>query len=219
MRYCDKCKVEVRGAARRCPLCQHTLSGKTGSPVYPVIVSIYKAHELMFKVMIFASAFIAVISLAINLMVRDAGFWSLFVLLGLSCFWLIFGLGMRKRRNLPKNIVYQVFVVSIISIVWDFITGWRGWSVDFIIPITCVLAMLAMLLVAWIQKIAASEYITCLVADAIFGLLPLVLYLLDLTNVVIPSILCCAISLISLIAIILFQWKTIKLELMKRFHL
>lgn len=42
----------------------------------------------------------------------------------------------------PKSILYQVVVVCVLTTLWDYWTGWHGWSIDYVIPITCVVAML-----------------------------------------------------------------------------
>ena len=39
-----------------------------------------------------------------------------------------------KRRNILKNEMWQLLLVTVLSIIWDHLTGWRGWSLDFIFP-------------------------------------------------------------------------------------
>ncbi len=44
MPYCDKCRVEVPGDRRRCPLCQGQLppGGDPQAEVFPVVPTVYR---------------------------------------------------------------------------------------------------------------------------------------------------------------------------------
>ena len=46
--------------------------------------------------------------------------------------WLSLALAVRKRKNIPKGMLYQVALLSIICMIWDFATGWNGWSIDYV---------------------------------------------------------------------------------------
>lgn len=219
MKYCERCKVNVRGKDYLCPLCQNKLSGLPEEEIYPDIPTIYKQFELFFKLLIISSVASGITCVAVNLILPDTGYWSVFVLLGIVCFWISLVFAVRKRNNIPQNIVYQVFILSVLCVGWDSITGWRGWSLDFVIPIASIVTMISLAVVAKTMKMPIDDYMVYMFANIAFGIIPLIFYLTKLVEVVIPSIICIAISILSLVTLMLFKGKSMRLELIKRFHL
>lgn len=219
MKYCDKCKVDVRGKVSLCPLCQNKLSGMEEEEIYPVLPTMYKQFELFFKLLILCTVAAGLSCVAINLIMPNTGYWSLFVVLGIICFWIGLAFAIRKRNNIPRNIVNQVVIVSVLCIGWDVITGWRGWSLDFVIPITCVVALISLAVVAKVTKMPVGDYMVYLFANIAFGIIPIIFYLTGWLRNIIPSVICVAFSILSMVALMLFEGRNLRLELIKRFHL
>ncbi|NLB43322.1 MAG: hypothetical protein GX815_13935, partial [Clostridiales bacterium] len=124
-----------------------------------------------------------------------------------------------KRHNIPKNIMWLVLIVSLLSIFWDWRTGSGGWALDYVIPIVSVSAMFVMYVTAKIMNLGANDYIAYFLLDALFGIIPVIFILLGWINVIYPSVICVAVSIIFLSAILIFQGENIKAELSKRMHL
>ncbi len=219
MKHCDNCGVDVRGTDPVCPLCQAPLSGTDEPPVWPVIPTVYSRFRLFFKILGAATAAAGIISLAVNLMVPQSGFWSLFVVAGLVCLWLCLALAIRKRHKIPRNILTQVVLISLLSLLWDLGTGFHGWSVDYVIPILCIAAMIAVAVVSQVLHMAPSDYLFSMMTDALFGVVPLILYLTGHVTVIYPSICCAALSILSFVTLLIFQGRAVYEELAKRFHI
>jgi hypothetical protein len=220
MQYCDHCKVHIRGDRKYCPLCQNALSGSGSEEeeVFPVVPVTYQ-YNLMIRVMLYLSICIVVISLAVNAMFPVKVNWPMFIIAGILCVWISLGVVVRKRHNIPKSIIWQVAVISILAVIWDWRTGWRGWSLDFVIPIVCVVAMIIMYVTAKIMRLGARDFVIYIVLDSIFGIIPLLFILLDLLHTKFPSIISISISVLSLAAVILFEGDNIREELNKRMHI
>lgn len=219
MKYCGKCKVSFRGEETVCPLCQNRLSGVDEKAIYPMVPTIYRQFELFFKLLIFSTIIAGVTCVAVNLILPQSGYWSVFVVLGILCFWISLLYALRKKDNIPNNITAQVFILSTLSFGWDWFTGWRGWSLSFVIPISCSVAMLSLAIIAKVTKMPAGDYIIYLIVDIVFGTVPLIFYLTGLVGFVIPSIICISLSALSLSALILFEGKNVLREIIKSFHL
>ena len=76
-----------------------------------------------------------------------------------------------------------------------------------------------MYVTAKIMHLSMKDYITYILLDGIFGIIPVIFLLFDLVNVVYPSIISIGFSIISLSAIFIFQGKEIKAEVTKRMHI
>lgn len=222
MKYCAKCKTSVTGNASVCPLCQGVLQ-EQGEPdvrgnVFPWIPDVLHKHSLFFRILILVSVVAAVVCVVINLILPQHGWWSLFVLAGLACAWISLAVAFRYRRNIPKSVLYQVVVVSVLATLWDYFMGWRGWSIDYVIPITCVVAMMVLAITARVFKLNLGSFIVYFTIAALFAIVPVVFYVRGMLKVVYPSLICVAGSIISLAALMLFEGDNMRKELKRRLH-
>ena len=125
---------------------------------FPKISHICKI--LAIKIMAFISIVIIVLSFSIDLIFPSRIRWSIFVFLGLISMWIgLFSL-ISGKYHMPRKIVQQVAIVSILAIFWDWKIGWKGWSLDFVIPIACMGAMITIYVIAKIMKLSINDYIT-----------------------------------------------------------
>lgn len=220
MQYCEHCKVNIRGKRKYCPLCQNTLqgNGNEDDEIVPAIPVTYH-YNLIVRIMMFISICIVVISFAINATFHVDVNWPMFILAGILCIWISLAMVIRKRHNVPKGIIWQVTIISVLTVIWDWRTGWHGWSLDFVIPIALVVAMIVMAVTAKIMHLKIRDFIIYLLLDAIFGIIPFIFLLFGILKVVYPSIICVTVSAISLSALLLFGGENIREELDKRMHL
>lgn len=220
MKYCKNCNVEIVGKRKICPLCQGHLTGdKPQDEVFPRISFIYREYSTFFKVMLLISIIAASISVAVNIMLPQSGAWSLFVLGGLGSVWVSIITAINKRKNIPKNIVYQVMTISVIVLLWDVLMGWKGWSINYVIPFVCFFAMLSMAVISKVRKLHIEDYILYIIIDGLFGIIPAVFIIFGFLDVLYPSLICIVTSVISLSTIIIFEDKRLIAEMRRRLHL
>lgn len=222
MQYCNHCQVHLRGEKEKCPLCGNTpLTNNKASEkeeICPEIPPAYEGH-LAIRIMVFISVATVVASFAIYMIFPANINWPIFVVFGLLSMWLSLIVVVQKRHNIPKSIMWQVTIVSLLSIFWDWQTGWRGWALDYVVPIVYVAAIFVMYVTAKIMNLSVRDYIIYALLDGLFGVIPIVFILFHWTNVPYPSIICVAISITFLSAIFIFQGENIKTELNKRMHI
>ncbi len=221
MNYCEKCRVHVEGNRKACPLCQNSLTDYDGNEQesFPYIPNVFHGNGLFFRILMLISVVGAVVCVLVNLMVPQSGWWSAFVLLGLVCLWVSIAVAVKKRRNVAKNLLYQVVVVSVLCLLWDWLTGWHGWSLDYVIPITCAAALLVLFVVTKAMKRYMEDHIVYLLLGALFGIVPVIFLLTGLVQIILPSLICVAVSVIFMAVLILFEYDSLKKELRRRLHL
>lgn len=221
MKYCDKCKASVVGGRKYCPLCQSALRplDDHNEETFPFIPTIYRQHNVFIRLIILASIAAGVISVVINILIPQSGFWSVFVVLGIICMWISLAVAVRKRSNVPKSILYQVVLVCLLAVFWDFLTKWHGWSIDYVIPIVCVCAMSAMAISAKILGQRIEDYIIYLLIDVLFSIVPVIFIITGCLHVLYPSLICVAASIISFATLLLFDGEHIRQELRRRLHM
>lgn len=221
MQHCDNCKVKITGNQKVCPLCGGLLhkDDQNGEEKFPQIPTIYQEFNLFIRIMLLISISIIIISFAVNAIFTKDSRWSILVAAGILCMWISMFIIIRKKNNIPKTIIWQVVLISFLSVLWDRYMGWFGWSIDYVIPSICVGAMIVMAISAKMLRIGARDLIVYLFIDGIFGFIPIIFLLIGWLHVTIPSIICVAASAISLTAILLFEWDNMRGELNKRMHI
>lgn len=221
MNYCEKCRVHVEGNRAACPLCQGGLSRYDGNDreSFPYIPNMLHGSGLFFRILMLISVIGTAVCVLVNLMVPQYGWWSAFVLLGLVCLWVSIAVAVKKRRNIAKNLLYQVVVVSVLCLLWDWLTGWHGWALDYVIPITCGAALLVLFVVTKVMKRYIEDHVVYLLLGALFGIVPIIFLLTGTIRVILPSLICIAVSVTFTAVLILFENDSLKKELRRRLHL
>lgn len=226
MNHCKKCNVSILGTRKHCPLCQRkleqsnqSLSETTEIEHFPIIPTYFQKFLLFFKILTFLSIATGIICLLIDFLIPGKIHWSLLVIAGIAYVWITLVTAFRKLDNICKNILYQMIFSSIIIMVIDGLTGWHGWSVDFVIPSLCICSILSIAIVAKIMGFGAQQYAIYLIINAFLCLLPLVLMWFGIVHHILLSLISIAINLLVLIFFAIFMGIHIKSELKRRLHL
>lgn len=219
MLYCDKCNVSIHGKKICCPLCGNTVSGDADPDVFPITEKPKVKATLLIKIISFVSICAIVICLTVNLLVSNDFFWSLFASAAVASVWISSVVGITNRKNVLKNITWQLFIVSAAAVLWDVCTGWHGWSIDYVIPLGCIASMLSMFISSLILHKPPMEFLTYIIFDGIYGITPIIFYLTGILNQPLPSILCIATSIIFISGILIFEGKNIRKQFSRKLHL
>ena len=119
-----------------------------------------------------------------------------------------------KRRNILKNEMWQLLLISAIAILWDRFTGWKGWSVDFVSPFGILAVQFSVPVIAKINRLEREDYLFYLVQAGSAGLIPMILVWTGIVQFAVPSVICAGISFLTLAALFIFCKK----DTMREFH-
>lgn len=222
MKYCDKCKVEVRGSQEFCPLCQNELQVKETSDsedVYPNQVEKRFDNHMLLKVFGFIGLSASILAVFFNIILHSKSLWSLIVVVVMACLWLSLAIAIRKHKDILKYLWQQMVIITLLTICIDALTGHHGWSISFVLPIILTVAMIVMYLLSKILHLQVGDYMIYLLLDAFFGVIPLVLVNTHKLISDIPSLICILTSIISVVALVIFEGKSIMSELNRRLHI
>lgn len=173
-----------------------------------------KENQRIVQTFSFLCLTVAVICGMINIMTAGTLNWSWFAGAGCVCAWLVVMVAYSKRRNILKNEIWQLLLISVIAILWDRFTGWRGWSVDFILPFGVLSVQFSVPVIARVNRLKREEYLFYLVQACIAGLIPMILAWTGVVKFVYPSVICAGISILTLAALFIFCKK----DTLREFH-
>lgn len=216
--YCKKCKVNVRAGDGHCPLCQTRVSDKEIDNIFPKL-DYQKEERRYFRVMVLIMLVASVVCVTVNYSMPHTGYWSVLVLAGFFSFGVSFYTLLSKWENVYKTILWEVVILSAIAVMWDVFTGFRGWSTDFVVPITCTAAMGAMAILAQVSRLEIGDYIVYLIIDVVFALISLLLMFIGVTRIALPSLICIGTGVVSLGILIIFEGRALISEIKRRMHL
>lgn len=221
MLYCEKCRVSIRTEHKACPLCHGALTGEANpeEAVFPKI-SISGIGRISFvKLMTFCCVVAIILSYVINNLITNEHKWFFYVASGILFGWVVIVWGKSKSRNLLKNSIWQAGIISIGNIIFDIMTGWHGWSVDFVLPIVIIISMIFSIVISMAKRLPASDYMIYLIINVVYGFVPFILVKTGIVENNIPSVICTAFAMIIISALIIFRFRYLINELIKKFHL
>ncbi|OJF97142.1 DUF6320 domain-containing protein [Alkalibacterium sp. 20] len=221
MKYCSKCRADVKGDWEKCPLCQTSLKKSNSETIeesdFPEIPLQFNRKKI--KQHLSLSSFLMILLYFVAHFIWRFQFFNLeYVLFGIMIMWVMMHVIVRKRRNIVKGIVYILVLFSLLSLYFDYINGWLGWSLTFVIPILCISALLAMFISIQVVNLKAEDYVLYLQLAAIMGLIPAVFLLMNWVVVALPSLLSVVFSLVMSIAVFFRHRQAVISELEKRMH-
>lgn len=222
MKYCPACKVKIEGTVRRCPLCGNVVRDVEGRTVeaFPALPAPAVHKGFLYRLLQFLSIAAGVISVAVNIALPGhTTWWSLFVLAGIGCGWLCLLVFIRKRHNPMKALTWQIFLGILLSLLWDWGTGWRGWSVDFVVPMLLLCAMATTLVLVFALRVPMSESFIYICIFILLDILPLVFLLTGVCKFLYPSLVCVVAGVLYLAALATLQTSPFLAQLRRRFHL
>ncbi len=146
---CQKCGLTFSGERVYCPLCKKRIidegtedsSIKEDFDVFPVTQK-KQADFIFMKIVTFAAlAAVIVAGMVDRMMVLSDRTWQpifFLVVIGVAGGYALLIVGQRKWKNIRKMVMYEVIIGMILCIAYDWYTGWKGWSVQIVLPLTVV---------------------------------------------------------------------------------
>lgn len=173
-----------------------------------------KENQRIVQTFSFLCLAIAVVCGMINFMTAGMLNWFWFAGAGCACAWLVVMVAYFKRRNILKNEMWQLLIISVIAIFWDWFIGWRGWSVDFVLPFGALAVQFSIPVIAKVNRLEREEYLFYLVQAGVAGLIPIVLVWTGIVRLVYPSVVSAGISFLTVAALFIFCLK----DTLQEFH-
>ncbi len=218
MKYCNKCHIKVQSSNDNCPLCQGIILDGPSDDVFPFVPTVYKKYSFFFRLLVFISLSISAICVLINILLPTEVYWSVFVLAGFACLLILLRITIDKHKNIPRTILWQVVTISILSLLWDYFTGWRGWSITYIIPTICMVGSINAAIIVKVMKMYITDYLFYFLLTIFLGFIPAIFWFTGIVQVCYPSIICIFLNLLALIAMFIFSFDSVIEELKRRLH-
>ncbi|AZZ39999.1 hypothetical protein C0Z10_09815 [Acidipropionibacterium jensenii] len=220
MKRCRACRVSIEGDWEVCPLCRGPVEGEATTSPLPRVPLVFSRRRVL-RVLFVCSLVVILGSFAIQLLFHrgTSGIGVLrSIWLGVVAGWLVVLMAVRKRRNAAKGTVYLVLVVGGVSAYWDYLTGWHGWSLSYVVPIVCASSIAAVLIAVRVMRMEVGDHIVYSGLIGLLGLVPILFLVFGWAPNPIASWVCVAISAVGLMRMLAW-FPEARRELAKRLRL
>ncbi|MEC6748818.1 DUF6320 domain-containing protein [Marinilactibacillus sp. XAAS-LB27] len=213
MNPCPHCQTIIKGEWSECPLCGQQImqleQTEVVSDPFPAIPLRFNRARIT-KLLTLVSVVAIVIYFLVQWLWSFEFFGLDYVVFGIMSMWMVVLIIIRKRRNITKGILYLILLLSGISLYFDFINDWSGWSITYSIPIICIFALVAMFLAIQMVRLDTEDYVLYLQAAALLGFIPLIFLLMGWTTQPLPSLISFMISTMMFWSVIILHGKEIR---------
>lgn len=221
MQVCNKCNIRIRGRKECCPLCQGKLNETEGDEnlAFPILEKRKITSITFLKVCTFISLVALIVFGTVNIMTAGAFPFIGPVILGVIVAWIDIVATMYLRNNIIKVITFEVVVAIVVDLYVDLRTGFYGWSVNWMIPMTLIGLAIATIITATIMGLRLDEYILYIVFDFVMALLQIICIRNGMNTLPWPAASSIMFYLILIAALVIFRFRDLKNASEKMFNI
>jgi len=220
MSKCRNCNVEILDETEFCPLC-HSVLEQTEEleNMYPDARMKTQKMKFATRLYLFCALVVEFFLIVIDFNGENQVHWSVLVGLGLLYVYTVLRYAVLGKSGYRAKTIVLVLLAVLITVVVDFITGYRGWSVDYVASGGILLVdVIIISLMIWNRRNWQS-YLMWQIAMILFSLIPAILYLIGLERNFIMAFLPLIVSVFLFIGTLMIGGRRAGQELYRRFHI
>jgi len=220
MSKCRNCNVEILDETEFCPLC-HSVLEQTEEleNMYPDARLKNQKMKFVTRLYLFCALVVEFLLVIIDFNGENQVHWSVLVGLGLLYVYTVLRYAILGKSGYRAKTIVLVLLAVLITVAVDFITGYRGWSVDYVASGGILLVdVIIIALMIWNRRNWQS-YIMWQITMILFALIPAVLYLIGLERNFIMAFLPLIVSVFLFIGTLMIGGRRASQELYRRFHI
>lgn len=219
MSRCRQCKVEIKDETQICPLCHCVLEQDGGTKnTYPNIRPMVKRLILAGRIYLFSILVISVILFAVNYETFHGMWWSGIVIASLAYLYLILRFAIIEDAGYRTKTIVLTLCGVLFVILVDFLTGYEGWSVNYVIPGGILLVDVGIVILMLVNMRNWQSYLLFQIAMILCSLLLLLLWKFAIITRPLLSLIALGVSTFLFLGSYIIGDKRAKTELRRRFH-
>lgn len=224
MKHCNNCNVDVNTTNTYCPLCYNsleTISDKKEPALYDVCDKKPKENvKTHFVTKLFTLISLAVIlaCVFINIVTRSKP-WSLIVVSSILYLWVLIRHTIMSLRNVFEKTFLQVACIALILITTSFMSVDKGWFLNYVLPSLLIAASLTMLMMLFASCKRKSYEFSFFVIYLIFIIVGVIFWCTNFAKFKLLYSVLVMLDALIVVGMLLMDFKTIKSEFLRKFHL
>ncbi len=221
MRECKKCHVEILDDTTICPLCKSVLETTGEEPFhngYPDVKAVSRKLSFVVRLYSFLAIVVEAALITINYLTYRGIWWSAISGIIILYFFITLNYSLQKNNGYKTVILVQLTGAVLLVIASDFIVGYHGWSVNYVLPASILLLNATIGILMVVNASNWQSYLLMQILTVLLSCGCVVLWNFDLITSPILTFVALAVSLCFVLGTLIFGERKAKAELKRRFH-
>lgn len=203
-----------------CPLCKSILEQTEElENMYPDVRIRMRRLKLFSRIYLFCAILAEAALFCVNLLTESQIWWSAITGLAFLYFYMVLRYAILGKSGYKSKVTVLVILSILIAVVIDFVLGYRGWSVDYVLPVG-ILVVDAVVLICMIgNRRNWQSYMMWQILMILCSLIPMGLYIKELEQNLYMAFLPLAVSVTIFLGTIIIGDRRARMELVRRFHI
>ena len=219
MARCVNCNIEILDETEVCPLCMSILEPTVEvENMYPDVREKTRFMKLICNIYLFLTICAEAVMIYLDVRFQSPIWWSILVGVGLFYFYLVLRFAIVGKSGYRSKIITLTILAVLAAVGVDMASGYRGWSVDYVLPAGIVVVDVVILFLMYYNRRNWQSYMMWQIFMILCSLIPMVLFIAGLEQnaylAFLPMVLSAAIFLGTLI----IGDRRARTELYRRFH-
>ena len=220
MGKCRNCHIEVLDETEFCPLCMSILEADGEMEnMYPDVRVRMRRLKIFSRIYLFLAICTEAALVTINVFDSHEIWWSAIVGLALLYVYLLLHHTILGKSGYRSKIFVLAMFSVLVAIAIDFISGYRGWSVDYVMPTGILVVDGIVLGCMYFNRRSWQSYMMWQLLMIFCSFVPVGLYLAGLEHNFLMAFLPLAASLAIFLGTLIIGDRRARKELQRRFHI
>lgn len=220
MSKCRQCNVEILDETEYCPLChsalEHTFEVEN---MYPDVKVQTRKWRFWSRVYLFYAILLEAILFEINYVDEYKIGWSLIVGLLLLYGYLIIELAILGQAGHKFKIILLTAIGIVMMVLIDFLIGYHGWSVNYVLPAGVVALDVGIIILMIINRRNWQSYIMWQLFMVLVSVMLGIFYWLDIITSPYLTSVAILFSIFLFLGTLIIGDRRARVELKRRFHI
>jgi len=220
MAKCKNCNIEILDETESCPLCQSILEQNDAlENMYPDVLLSQKKLAFFSRIYLFCAILLQAVLFGINWFDDSEIWWSVITGLALLYFYVVLHYAILGKSGYKSKVVILSLIAVLSAVAIDLATGYRGWSVDYVLPAGIIIMDATILGLMIYNRRNWQSYIMWQIWMILSSFIPIALFLAGIERNEYLAFLPMAVSLALFLGTMIIGDRRARMELKRRFHI
>lgn len=219
MSVCKKCNLEILDETERCPLCnsvlEHTIEVEN---MYPNVRVMARKLMLISRIYLFCAIILEVLLVYINVVTESQTWWSAISGLSFIYVYMLIRFAILGKSGYQSKVTMLALIAVLMLVAADFLSGYRGWSVNYALPVIILLVDLSILFLMFFNRRNWQSYMMWQLFMILCSVVSLVFSLIGIATRPFMGELAFASSVLLFVGTVIIGDRRARTELKRRFH-
>jgi hypothetical protein len=193
--------------------------GKQQENIYPELKGVFRKYRFVENTVLFASIVVACVTILVNYMTTPKFLWGLIVCMGLVYGNIALHLSITGKTGYVFQSVSLVILAVFVLVGIDYLTGYRGWSVNFGLPAGILIMDVGIVVLIFVNRRNWQSYIMEEILTIVLSVIPIVLSFLGVVTFPYVAYAAAGVSVFVFLGTVMIGDQRAKTELKRRFHI